>query len=76
MMRKAKTWLFVVSFAGLPLVTTATCDTPTGTAQFFSNDRPRHDHEWQILDMNIGIDHYDDGYVIYQEWEDDCFLCF
>ena len=56
-----KKWLVALACAGIPLVTTATCDPRTGGLDFFRDDDGYDDGYY-----------YDGGY--YVDYYDDCFF--
>jgi hypothetical protein len=70
MRRKAKVWLLVFAFAGMPLVTSATCYQGGRTIDFYRDDDRHDDDVWDVIfDPFHSHDHWDD-------WDDDCFFCF
>jgi len=69
--RKAKLSLIGLALGCIPLVTIATCDPRTGVLDFYRND----DHRHGIFDMFFDDGYYYDHYS-YEDYYDDCFLCF
>ena len=64
--RTIKMWLVGLACAGIPLVTSATCNPQTGGFNFFRNDDSYYDDGY----------YYDDAY--YVDYYDDCYFfdCF
>ena len=70
---KVKRLIAVVALAGIPLVTTASCDPYTGRLEIYRDD-DHHHRDWGFFDIFVSDDYYyddcyygcyDDGYEIY-----------
>ena len=74
--RKATALAIGLAFAGIPLITTATCNPASGTFDFF-----RDDDDYGVWDVFVDDgwyyeDYYYDDYYYDDYHYDDCWFCF
>ena len=68
-LKKAKSLILAVAFAGIPLITTASCDPYRGSLDIYRDD----DYHDSWFDVIVDDWFYDDRYYDDCGWWDDCY---